>query len=57
MLLCSVENILTQDEGTFLHLRYRKMLSWSMIEKEMHYSDRHLARIRRDILAKISEKT
>ena len=56
MLLCRVENILNGEEAEFLHLRYRKMLSWSMIEKEMHYSDRHLARIRRSILEKISEK-
>jgi hypothetical protein len=53
-MLDAVERMLGWDEGSFLHNRYRLGRSWSECEEEMHYSNSHVARIRKTILIKIA---
>ena len=52
-MLDAVERRLDNDEGNFLHNRYRLGRSWSECEAEMHYSHANLVKIRKRILEKI----
>ena len=52
-MLADVERRLTAEEGEFVHNRYRLGLNRKKIAKKMHYSERSLTRIRREILKQI----